>query len=126
MHLLLGYKNIRKETAWLYAYFIRQTQKLVFLPCSSDPMRDVLMAASTIKNHLHSILRGISQDGIPVIMMQWKQVSTSSSNSGFQEYLIHASEIMKMEDKNREHAYDYISLYKDEEGDFQDGTKIPK
>ena len=31
-----------------------------------------------------------------------------------------------MEDKNREHAYDYISLYEDEEGDFQDGTKIPK
>jgi hypothetical protein len=129
IHLLLGYKNVRKETVWLYAYFIRQQQKLVFLPCSSDPMRDVLMAASTIKNYLQSILHGISQDGIPVIMMQWKQVSTSSSNSGFhvfKEYLIHASEIMRMEDKNREHAYDYISLYEDEEGDFQDGTKITK
>ena len=129
IHLLLGYKNIRKETVWLYAYFIRQQQKLVFLPCSSDPMRDVLMAASTIKKYLESILRGIPQDGIPVTMMQWKQVLTSSSNSGFhvfKEYLIHASAIMEMEDKNREHTCDYISLYEEEEGDFQNGKKIPK
>ena len=48
IHLLLGYNDVRKETVWLYAYFIRQEQKLVFLPCSSEPMRDVLMAASTI------------------------------------------------------------------------------
>jgi hypothetical protein len=65
IHLLLGYKNIRKETVWLYAYFIRQQQKLVFLPCSSDPMRDVLMAASTIKKYLESILRGIPQMEYP-------------------------------------------------------------
>jgi hypothetical protein len=69
IHLLLGYKNLRKETVWLYAYFIRQQQKLVFMPCSSDPMRDVLMAASTIKNYLEGILRGIPEDGIPVILM---------------------------------------------------------
>ena len=128
IHLLLGYKNVRKETVWLYAYFIRQQQKLVFLPCSSDPMRDVLMAASTIKNYLQSILPAISQDGIPVIMMQWKQVSTSSRNSGFhvfKEYLIHASEIQKMKDQDREHDYDYLSLYQEEE-DFQDGMKFPK
>jgi hypothetical protein len=31
-----------------------------------------------------------------------------------------------MEDKNREHTCDYISLYEDEEGDFQNGKKIPK
>jgi hypothetical protein len=94
-------------------------------------MRDVLLAASTIKNYLQSILRCISQDGNPVIMMQWKQVSTSSSNSGFhvfKEFLIHASEIMKMEDKNQEHAYDdYLSLHQDyAEEDFQDIKKIPK
>ncbi len=64
-------------------------------------------------------------------MMQWKQVSTSSSNSGFhvfKEFLIHASEIMKMEDKNQEHAYDdYLSLHQDyAEEDFQDIKKIPK
>ena len=91
-------------------------------------MRDVLMAASTIKNYLQSILPGISQDGIPVIMMQWKQVSTSSRNSGFhvfKEYLIHASEIQKMDYKDREHDYDYLSLYQEEE-DFQDGMKFPK
>jgi hypothetical protein len=79
---------------------------------------------------LESILNGISQDGIPVILMQWKQVSTSSSNSGFhvfKEFLIHASEIMKMEYKNQEHAYDYFSLYQDDaEEDFQNGKKIPK
>jgi hypothetical protein len=83
IHLLLGYKDVRKETVWLYAYFIRQSKKLVFLPCSSDPTRDVLMAASTIKNYLQSILSKFPCDGIPVIQMQWKQVSTSSSNSGF-------------------------------------------
>ena len=113
IHLLLGYKDVRKETVWLYAYFIRQKQKLVFLPCSSDLTRDVLMAASTIKNYLQSILSSIPCDGIPVIQMQWKQVSTFSSNSGFhvfKEFLIHASEIMKMEYKNQEHAYDYLSL----------------
>ena len=130
VHLLLGYKDVRKETVWLYAYFIRRKQKLVFLPCSSDPVRDILMAASTIKNYLQSILNGIDQDGISVTMMQWKQVSTSSSNSGFhvfKEFLIHASEIMKMEDKNQEHAYDYLSLYEEyAEEDFQDGKKIPK
>ncbi len=41
------------------------------------------------------------------------------------EFLIHASEIMKMEDKNREHAYDYLSLYMDAEEDFQNDKKIP-
>jgi hypothetical protein len=56
IHLLLGYKDVRKETVWLYVYFIRQSQTLVFLPCSSDPTRDVLMVASTIKNYLQSIL----------------------------------------------------------------------
>ncbi len=34
---------------------------------------------------------------------------------------------MKMEDKNQEHAYDYLSLYQDyAEEDFQNGKKIPK
>jgi hypothetical protein len=70
IHLLLGYnKDVRKETVWLYAYFIRQSQTLVFLPCSSDPTRDVLMAASTIKNYLQSILSSVPRDGIPVIQM---------------------------------------------------------
>jgi hypothetical protein len=30
IHLLLGYKDVRKETVWLYEYFIRQSQTLVF------------------------------------------------------------------------------------------------
>ena len=34
---------------------------------------------------------------------------------------------MKMEYKNQEHAYDYLSLYyEDAEEDFQNGKKIPK
>ncbi len=57
IHLLLGHKDVRKETVWLYAYFIRQTQTLIFLPCSSDLTRDVLMAASTIKNYLQPVLK---------------------------------------------------------------------
>jgi hypothetical protein len=106
IHLLLGYKDVRKETVWLYAYFIQQSQTLVFLPCSRDPTRDVLMAASTINNYLQSIIlrSSIPRDGIPVIQMQWKQVSTTSSNSGFhvfKEFLIHASAIMKGK-KNKE------------------------
>jgi hypothetical protein len=124
----LGYKDVQKKTAWLYAYFIRQDQKLVFLPCSSDPTRDVMMAASTIKNYLQSILSSVPRDGIPVIQMQWKQVLTSSSNSGFhvfKEYLIHAFAIMKGK-KDKEDENDYLSMYtKFEDNNFQDGRKIP-
>ena len=123
IHLLLGYKDVRKETVWLYAYFIRQEQKLVFLPCSSDPMRDVLMAASTIKNYLQSILQSsIPCDGIPVFQMQWKQVSTSSSNSGFhvlKEFLINASAIMKMKNEKEEHLYDNLSMYEEDHRERQ-------
>jgi hypothetical protein len=128
IHLLLGYKDVQKKTAWLYAYFIRQNRKLVFLPCSNDPTRDVLMAASTIKNYLQSILSSIPRDGIPVIQMQWKQVSTSSSNSGFhvfKEFLIHAFTIMKGK-KDKEDENDYLSMYeRDADKNFQDGRKVP-
>ena len=128
IHLLLGYKDVRKETVWLYAYFIRQSKTLVFLPCSNDPTRDVLMAASTIKNYLQSILSSFPRDGIPVIQMQWKQVSTSSSNSGFhvfKEFLIQAFPIMKGK-KDKEDENDYLSMYtKFEDKNFQDGKKIP-
>jgi hypothetical protein len=50
--------------------------------------------------------------------MQWKQVSTSSSNSGFhvfKEFLIHASAIMKGK-KDEEHENDYMYT--------EDGDKI--
>ena len=128
IHLLLGYKDVRKETVWLYAYFIRQSKTLVFLPCSNDPTRDVLMAASTIKNYLQSILSSVPRDGIPVFQMQWKQVSTSSSNSGFhvfKEFLIHAFPIMKGK-KDKEDENDYLSMYeRDADKNFQDGRKVP-
>jgi hypothetical protein len=74
------------------------------------------MAASTIKIYLQSIL-SVPCDGIPVIQMQRKQVSTSSSNSGFhvfKEFLIHASAIMTMDDEKREHVYDYLSMYEED------------
>ena len=50
-HLLLGYKDVNKETVWLYAYYLQNGghHVLVFCPCSSDPTRDVMMAASVIK-----------------------------------------------------------------------------
>jgi hypothetical protein len=71
IHLLLGYKE---ETVWLYTYFIRQEQKkLVFLPCSSDPMREVLIAASTIKNYLQSILSSIPCDGVILRCGKWSR-----------------------------------------------------
>ena len=86
------------------------------------------MAASTIKNYLQSILSSVPRDGIPVIQMQWKQVSTSSSNSGFhvfKEFLIHAFTIMKGK-KDKEDKNDYLSMYeRDAEKDFRNGRKVP-
>ena len=56
-HLLLGYKDVNKETIWLYAYYYQHGghHVLVFCPCSSDPTRDVMMAASVIKKYLEAI-----------------------------------------------------------------------
>jgi hypothetical protein len=86
------------------------------------------MAACTIKNYLQSILSSVPRDAIPVIQMQWKQVSTSSSNSGFhvfKEFLIHAFTIMKGK-KDKEDENDYLSMYtKDEAKIFHNGKKIP-
>jgi hypothetical protein len=60
--------------------------------------------------------------------MQWKQVSTSSSNSGFhvfKEFLIHAFTIMKGK-KDKEEENDYFSMYtKDEAKNSHNGKKIP-
>jgi hypothetical protein len=56
-HLLLGYKDVYKETIWLYAYYYQRNANLVLVlcPCSSDPTRDVMMAASVIKKYLQAI-----------------------------------------------------------------------
>ncbi len=55
--LVLGYKDVNKETIWLYAYCYQYGghHVLVFCPCSSDPTRDVMMAASVIKKYLEAI-----------------------------------------------------------------------
>ena len=56
-HLLLGYTDVNKETIWLYAYYYQNDghHVLVFCPCSSDPTREVMMAASVIKKCLEDI-----------------------------------------------------------------------
>ena len=56
-YLLLGYKDVNKETVWLYGYYYQREGHLclVFCPCSSDPTRDVMMAASVIKKYLEVI-----------------------------------------------------------------------
>ncbi len=80
-HLLLGYKDVNKETIWLYANYYQYGGQhvLVFCPCSSDPTRDVMVAASVIKKYLEAV----NKSKIGVWKLDWKQVSTSSSNSGF-------------------------------------------
>ena len=72
-------------------------------------MRDVTMAASTIKKYLDAIHRARIFES----KLQWEQVSTtSSSNSGFhvfKEFLYHAQVIQKTE-KGKEDEEDYLSL----------------
>ena len=111
-HLLLGYKDVNKETKWLYAYYYQNSCQhvLVFCPCSSDPTRDVMMAASVIKKYLEAI----NKSKICVWKLQWKQVSTSSSNSGFlvfKEFLYHA-QVMQKKGPGNEGDEDYLSMFR--------------
>jgi len=111
-HLLLGYKDVNKETKWLYAYYYQNSchHVLVFCPCSSDPTRDVMMAASVIKKYLEAI----NKSKICVWKLQWKQVSTSSSNSGFlvfKEFLYHA-QVMQKKGPGNERDEDYLSMFR--------------
>jgi hypothetical protein len=91
-HLLLGYKNVQKETQWIYAYFILHEQTLVVLPCSTDPVRDVMKMVTAIKSFLDIVLKTMIQ----IKQLQWNQASTSSSNSGFyvfKQFLINAQNL---------------------------------
>ena len=111
-HLLLGYKDVNKETIWLYAYYYQYGGQhvLVFCPCSSDPTRDVMMAASLIKKYLEAI----NKSKIGVWKLDWKQVSTSSSNSGFlvfKEFLYHA-QVMQNFGPGNEGTEDYLSMFR--------------
>ena len=111
-HLLLGYKDVNKETIWLYAYYYQYGghHVLVFCPCSSDPTRDVMMAASVIKKYLEAI----NKSKIVVWKLQWKQVSTSNSNSGFhvfKEFLYHA-QVMHKKGPGNEREEDYLSMFR--------------
>ena len=56
VHLLLGYKDVIKETVWLYGYFVKHKQCLVLLPCINDPVREVLLIASALKTYLDIVL----------------------------------------------------------------------
>jgi len=97
LHLFLGYKDYKNDTVWMYAYFLRKSTTLVFLPCSSDPEREVLKAASKIIYYLQGIWDSFEVN-VTVVQIQWKQVSTSGCNSGFivfKEFLVQALEIKK-------------------------------
>jgi hypothetical protein len=122
-HLLLGYKDVDKETIWLYAYYYqyRGQNVLVFCPCSSDPTRDVMMAASVIKKYLEAI----NKSKINVWKLDWKQVSTSSSNSGFlvfKEFLYHA-QVMNKKGPGNEGDEDYLSMFR--KAQEKDSEKFP-
>jgi hypothetical protein len=80
------------------------------LPCSSDPTRDVMMAASVIKKYLEAI----NKSKIAVWKVEWKHVSTSSSNSGFlvfKEFLYHA-QVMQKKGPGNEGDEDYLSMFR--------------
>ncbi len=112
-HLLLGYKDVNKETIWLLWMYYYQNDGhhvLVFCPCSSDPTREVMMAASVIKEYLEVK----KKSKIGVWKLQWKQVSTSSSNSGFlvfKAFLYHA-QVMQKTGPGNEREEDYLSLFR--------------
>jgi hypothetical protein len=97
-HLLLGYKNVQKETQWIYAYFILHEQTLVVLPCSTDPVRDVMKMVTAIKSFLDIVLNTMIQ----IKKLLWNQVSTSSINSGFyvfKQFLINAQDLTNFDGK---------------------------
>jgi hypothetical protein len=97
-HLLLGYKNVQKETQWIYAYFILHEQTLVVLPCCTDPVRDVMKMVTAIKSFLDIVLNTMIQ----IKKLLWNQVSTSSINSGFyvfKQFLINAQDLTNFDGK---------------------------
>jgi hypothetical protein len=68
------------------------------------------MAASVIKKYLEAI----NKSKICVWKLQWKQVSTSSSNSGFlvfKEFLYHA-QVMQKKGPGNEGDEDYLSMFR--------------
>jgi hypothetical protein len=68
------------------------------------------MAASVIKKYLEAI----NKSKIGVWKLDWKQVSTSSSNSGFlvfKEFLYHA-QVMQKKGPMHEGDEDYLSMFR--------------
>jgi hypothetical protein len=76
VHLLLGYKDVTKETVWLYGYFVKHQQCLVILPCTNDPVREVLLTASALKTYLDIVLGS----DIQIQQLQWRKVSRIVKN----------------------------------------------
>ncbi len=72
---------------------------------------------------MQSILSSVPREGIPVIMMKWKQVSTYSSNSGFlvfKEFSFHSFTIF-----NVKKEIDYLCMYlHDAQKNFQNDKKM--
>ena len=113
-HLLLGYKNVQKETQWIYAYFILHQQTIVVLPCSTDPVRNVMKMVTAIKSFLDIVLR----TNINIKQLKWSQVSTSNSNSGyyvFKQFLINAQDLSRQEH--------FLSRFENLDIDWEDNKK---
>ena len=69
-----------------------------------------MMAASVIKKYLEAI----NKSKIDVRKLQWKQVSTSNSNSGFhvfKEFLYHA-QVMHKKGPGNEREENYLSMFR--------------
>jgi hypothetical protein len=114
VHLLLGYKDVTKETVWLYGYFVKHQQCLVLLPYTDDPVREVLLTASALKTYLDIVLGS----DIQIQQLQWRKVSRMSDNSGyyaFKQFVVNAREI-------KTSGRDYLTMY---EQDKNSETSIP-
>jgi hypothetical protein len=116
-HLLLGYKDVNNNSVWLYTYFLKSTQSLVILSCSSDPVREVVHIASILRVYLSIV----ANSKITIVQLQWKEISSFQSNSGyyvFKEFIENAREF-------KHSGQHYYSQYlRDRDLDFSN-RKIP-
>ena len=115
-HLLLGYEDVNNNSVWLYAYFLKSTQSLVILSCSSDPVREVVHIASILRDYLSIV----ANSRITIVQLQWKKISSFQSNSGyyvFKEFIQNAREF-----KKTGHHY-YFQYLRDRDLDFSSRKK---
>jgi hypothetical protein len=97
--------DVNKEAILFHAYYYQREGHhiLVFCPCSGVPTRDVMMAAYFRYKEVLGVWK-----------LQWKQVSTSSSNIGFhvfKEFLYHA-QVMQKTGPGNEREEDSLSMFR--------------